>query len=93
MVDVRFDTNHRLIKGQLRINPRQGFVYQKSLQQRNEPVADIHGEKDKSEQSEVDKLMQHLHEALGKGVPVEGRNWSWISDMTFELMALKKWEL
>ena len=88
-VDVRYDTDHRLIKGRIRNRRRKIFEYKKYLQKRSSPNVDIYGE-DEGVQTSIDHDMKYLNEALGRDSAREVKDRSWISEDTFKLMYQKK---
>lgn len=89
VVDVMFDTDHRLIKG--RMLSKSSTVYKKYLLGRQKPAVDLYAEhaNTDNDQTAADVLLHELHDALPPAPRPVAKSRSWISAQSFALLARK----
>ena len=88
VVDLPFDSDHRLIKGKLIV--RKDKQYKNYIRERKTASLDIFKQKTSDGNTTADDLLSTLHKSLEEGKPKEKVNCSWISKPTFELLRKKQ---
>ena len=85
MVDMNFDSDHRLLKGKLTSKVSQSYGHY--IKSRTKPpiilFPQINGE------SEMDRRLKFLYDALEKEKLVKAKDTSWISKQSFNLLHQK----
>ena len=87
VVDLPFDSDHRLIKGKLMV--RKDKQYKNYIRERKTANLDIFKQKTPDGNTTPDDLLSTLHKSLEEEKPKEKFNRSWISKQTFELLKKK----
>ena len=87
MIDVDFDSDHRLLKGKL--ITQKGKKYHRYMKERTSPTVDLFPMDSGDGLSEADERFRDLKEALETPKVVEKEERSWISARSFELLHRK----
>ena len=87
MIDVDFDSDHRLLKGKLIIH--KGKKYHRYLKERTTLLVELFPLESVDGLSEVDKRFRALKDALEEPKEVEKEERSWILAQSFELLRRK----
>ena len=87
MIDVDYDSDHRLLKGKLIAH--KGKTYHQYMKDRKTLPVELFPLELVDGPSEVDRRFQTLKEALDKPKEIEKEDKSWISAQSFELLRRK----
>ena len=87
MIDVDYDSDHRLLKGKLLTN--KGKKYHKYVEDRTTPPVELFPLESVDGPSEADMRLRTLKDTLAKSKGVEKEEKSWISADSFALLRIK----
>ena len=88
VVDTLIDTDHRLVKGTLRVGDSHK-KYRNYMKQRKSPPINLFGESGGNSDTEVNSILRELKEAIPKQDPDKSKNRTWISEESFDLLSKK----
>ena len=88
VVDLPFDTDHRMVKGKL--VSQISYKYQSYLKKRQTPTVELfEPSRNEDDSSSSDQLLKYICDEVGRQKPMDEKDRSWISSDSFQLMKEK----